>query len=78
MARRLDTFPRAQGHAKYPWDEWMDGSPWELVRGEDFDAKLPTLLSSARTQAKRRGGVVRTRTLTDGDRARLVLQFRTG
>lgn len=76
MARRLDTFPRAKGQAKYPWDEWMDGSPWELVRGEDFDAKLPTLLQIARTQAKRRGGGLRTRTLRDGEKERVVLQFR--
>ena len=76
MARRLDQFPRVKGNAKYPWDEWLDGSPWQLTPGEDFKAKVPTVLASARAQAKRRGGRVRTRTLMNGERETLVLQFR--
>jgi hypothetical protein len=34
MARRLEAFP-ASASTRYPWAEWPDGSPWELVRGED-------------------------------------------
>jgi hypothetical protein len=60
-----------------PWDEWLDGSPWQLTPGENFAAKVPTILASARAQAnRRRGGTVRTRTLMNGERETLVLQFR--
>jgi hypothetical protein len=78
MARRLEQFPRVQGNAKYPWDEWLDGSPWQLTPGEDIEAKRPTVLTSARAQAKRRGGNVRTRTLVNGGRETVVIQFRRG
>jgi hypothetical protein len=74
MARRLDTFPAATG-ARYPWDEWLDGSVWELVRGDDFHAKMTTFRSNAQIQAKRRGGRVRTKTVDAGGREGVALQF---
>lgn len=76
MARRLSQFPKAQGQRKYPWDEWLDGDPIELVPGEDFTAKTTTLIANARLQAKRRGGEVRTRVMGEGEQQRVVLQFR--
>jgi hypothetical protein len=37
MATRLESFcfigPRKR---RYPFDEWMDGSIWQITRGEDF------------------------------------------
>jgi hypothetical protein len=74
MARRLDTFPAASS-ARYPWDEWLDGSVWELVRGDDFHAKPTTFRSNAQTQAKRRGGRARTKAAETGGREAVVLQF---
>jgi hypothetical protein len=76
MPRKLERFPAATGAARYPWDELLDGNPWELVSGEDFTAKPRTLIQNARAQARRRGGTVRTRLFQNGDRASVVIQFR--
>jgi hypothetical protein len=74
MAKRLDTFPTPAG-ARYPWEEWLDGSVWELRQGQDFTAKLPTFRANAQTQAKKRGGVIRSRRVeVDGGEA-VVIQF---
>lgn len=37
MAERVDKMPPRMGGSKYPWDEWLDGSVWELIRGKDFE-----------------------------------------
>lgn len=76
MARTLETFPVPRGQMRYPWDEWLDGRVWELVAGEDFTAKVPTLKANAQLQAKKRNGRVRTRQLREGERQKVVLQFR--
>jgi hypothetical protein len=78
MPRKLDRFPSA-ATARYPWDQLLDGDPWELVAGEDFAAKPSTFIANARGQAKRRGGVLRTRLLQNGHgRTSVVIQFRSG
>jgi hypothetical protein len=77
VARRLDTFPPSRTR-RYPWDEWLNGDIWQLVPGEDFEAKTPTLVATARLQAKRLGGTVRTRSVSDQGRDSLVLQFVRG
>lgn len=75
MARRLDEFPAAAG-SRYPWDEWLDGSVWELVPGDDFTAKPATFRSIAQAQAKKRGGRIRTKAVEMDGRDALVIQFR--
>ncbi len=75
MPRKLEQFPAAAS-ARYPWDELLNGDPWELVSGEDFTAKPRTIVQAARAQAKRRGGTLRTRLFENGDRASVVIQFR--
>jgi hypothetical protein len=75
MPKTLDSFPRAATPA-VPWEQLMDGQVWQLTQGEDYAAKTNTVLANARTQAKRRGGKVRTRILNDGGRESLVIQFR--
>jgi hypothetical protein len=77
MPRKLEQFPAAAG-SRYPWDQLLDGSPWELVKGEDFQSRPQTLIGSARAQARRRGGSVRTRLFVESDRTVVVLQFRRG
>jgi hypothetical protein len=74
MPHKLERFP-SPATAVYPWDELLDGHPWELVAGEDFTSKPSTLVANARAQAKRRGGTLRTRLLQNGDRTSLVIQF---
>jgi hypothetical protein len=74
MARQLDSFPTPPTR-RYPWEEWLDGHVWELRRGEDFSAKPATVISNARSQAKRRGGIIRTRLGGELGREAIVLQF---
>ena len=44
MATRLDTFPGddARPPRRYPWNEWTDGSTWQIRRGEDYDPSHPS------------------------------------
>jgi hypothetical protein len=77
MARKLEDFPSRPSTARYPWDEWLDGSPWELVRGDDFQAKPTTFRANAQTQAKKRGGRVRSRAIDVDGREAVVIQFRS-
>lgn len=77
MARRVDTFPELPSQSRYPWQEWMDGSVWELIPGEDFKGNVRTFRSIALGQAKKRGGKVRTRHIkaAEGQPERLYVQF---
>jgi hypothetical protein len=75
MARKLDQFPLSNA-ARYPWDEYLDGSVWELTRGEDFDCSLRSIQGAARNQASRRNGSLRMRTRRANDgREVVVMQF---
>jgi hypothetical protein len=78
MAQTLDRFPSAGGQPRYPWEHWLDGQVWQLAKGDDYTSKAATVIANARTQAKRRGGAVRTRLLNEGGRQTVVLQFRKG
>jgi hypothetical protein len=81
MAKRVDTFPDLPSQSRYPWDEWLDGSVWELVLGEDFNGKPATFRSVAIVQAKKRHGRVKTRLLRakdPGEADRLYVQFEQG
>src|SRR6188472_2551521 len=76
VAQRIDRFPDAPVQSNYPWDEWFDGSVWELTPGEDFKGKPATFRASAVAQAERREGKVRTRKVLGEDgQERLYLQF---
>ncbi len=74
MARRLDAFPAPTG-ARYPWEEWLDGGVWELVRGADFTSKPSTFRATVQTQAKKRGGRARSKAVTVDGRDAVVIQF---
>jgi hypothetical protein len=76
VARILDSFPAIPSQSRHPWNEWLDGQVWQLEQGEDFGAKSKTFVANARSQAKKRGGKVRTRFLIEGGRESVVLQFR--
>ena len=75
MARRVEVFPALGARSQYPWDEWLDGSAWELEVGVDFKANTRTFRSSAITQAKKRGGKIRTRMLRDDGRELFYVQY---
>jgi hypothetical protein len=79
VARKIKEFPDAPVQSMYPWDDWFDGSVWELTPGEDFKGRPTTFRSSAIAQAARRNGTVRTRKITRSDGVeRLYLQFHPG
>lgn len=54
MARELETFEwptlgQRPGRAqKYPWDQWLNGKPWELEHGTDYTCKTTSILHAAK------------------------------
>lgn len=71
MPRVLDELPKqargGSGRAeKYPFDEWFDGNVYELVEGEDFEAKRSTLATVIHNAATKRDLIVATRNTQDG------------
>lgn len=72
MPRVLEELPRAARGAgsgrveKYPFDEWFDGNVYELVEGEDFEAKRSTLATVIHNAATKRDLIVATRMTQDG------------
>ena len=66
MAERVDAMP-AGGitRAKYPWDEWLDGSTWKLTRGTDFICSTSSMSTGAVQKGLRMGLKVETRMAGD-------------
>lgn len=68
MAKKLERYDFTRGGAhnvKYPWDEWLDGSTWQLMQGEDFKVKPTSIRAQAFVQARLRGMRVHTQ-IVDG------------
>lgn len=63
MAKKVKELPpSAMGTGGlYPWDEWLDGSAWELRQGEDFSVSVSSMKSQATIRAKKRGLGLHTR-----------------
>jgi hypothetical protein len=72
---KLDQFPSQPGRTSYDWDLLLDGSPWQLVAGQDFNGKANTFAVNARYQATKRGGKTRIRHFRNETPERLVIQF---
>src|SRR5580700_641754 len=77
MGRRLDTFPGElpPGRRKYPWDEWTDGSAWEIRRGEDYDVATENMRVNLHMKADSLYTKVRTRKFADDRGEGLIFQF---
>ncbi len=77
MARRLQKFPGGPtpGVRRYPWDEWTDGSAWEIRRGEDYDASTENMRVNLHMRADTLGMKVRTKKVRDQQGEGLVFQF---
>ena len=60
---------------KYPWSQWENGQPWEIVKGQDFHVSLHNMQVNLHTRASKDGKTVRTRTLSDGEVEKVVFQF---
>ena len=76
MAERLSgrKWPGRGSDGKYPWDEWLDGSTWQLTPGEDFTVEGAAFRAAVHQAAGRRGGHART-SMQNGH---LLLQFLPG
>jgi hypothetical protein len=74
--QKLDKFPEVVSASRYAWHEILDGSVYELARGEDFESKPATFISNARAQAKRRGGTARCRAVVRDGREFVLVQYR--
>jgi hypothetical protein len=77
VARRLDRFPeeRDREARRYPWDEWTDGSAWEIRRGGDYDVDTENMRVNLHLKAEARGMKVRTKKVRDENGEGLVFQF---
>lgn len=69
MADRIDTFTPGKGGAlpKYPWEDWTDGSPWRIHRGQDYDISTESMAAVVRNYARRVGLTVETKRSRDED-----------
>jgi hypothetical protein len=67
MARKLSEFPKPVRRAKYPWDQWLDGSVWELQAGEDYDTTTASMRASASRAAKELGRDIKTQIVRGED-----------
>jgi hypothetical protein len=78
MATRLDTFPGddARPPRRYPWDQWTDGSPWQIRRGEDYDVPTENMRVSLHMKADSLACKVRTHKFDDDHSEGLIFQFR--
>ena len=75
MAKELDVFPGGPTRGKYPWEDWLNGNPWELEPGEDFDIDLASMRAVASRAAKHAGKKLRSRVLhREGKPDALVIQ----
>ena len=75
MATRIDEFPPTTRNRKsiYPWDEWTDGSIWQVKEGEDFVSTPKTFIQGCYAHAKRHGIKVEVRSV--GDSGAVVFRF---
>lgn len=74
MATRLERFEFGRGYqSKYPWHQWLDGSIWKVVQGEDFTCKTPSMWTTLTNKAKKTGMKLQARIVDDNHA--VVFQF---
>lgn len=76
MAERIDRIAQ-HGRARYPWDEWLDGSAWRISRGVDFDCPVNSMASIIYQRAARGGLTVVVRQRDDSVELQVVSTERT-
>ena len=66
MATELSTFPKRRPPGqRYPWDEWTNGRPWQIMRGEDYDISTENMRTNLHMRASSIGRTVKTQKITD-------------
>ena len=67
MAEILEDFEFThRGSAKYPWDLWLDGQVWKIIRGTDYQCASASMRTAAFLAARTRNKNVRTNMIMDG------------
>lgn len=62
MATRLNKETLESGRkSQYDWDQWLDGSVWEAIEGEDYTCKQQSFVSQLYKAAYDRGKHVHVR-----------------
>ena len=61
--------------APYPLELWMDGSIWEIVRGEDFEGTPRHMQARLHHYASHRGYRVQTRCVYEPGRESVVFRY---
>lgn len=77
MAREMDEFEwplhhTRRSHSKYPWDQWLNGKPWELTHEVDYQVKTGNFITVSQAAAKKQQGEVKW--VRTGDKT-IVIQF---
>lgn len=79
MARRVERFEKdvqQEALRRYPWEQWCDGSIWEIRQGEDYDVPTENMRVNLHERAKQLGVVkVRTEKFSDEQGEGLRFQF---
>lgn len=76
MATQLNSFPGRRGpQGRYPWDEWTNGRPWRITRGEDYDVPTENMRVNLHMRASSMGRKVKTRKIADDQGEGLIFQF---
>jgi hypothetical protein len=80
MAEKLEEFPGGgiPTRAKYPWGEWLDGSPWLLRKGEDYLTNTDSFRAVANKAARDRDKKLKTRTIKDDEGEGIAIQALSG
>lgn len=75
MAKQLKKFTfKTQGGGIYPWDQWADGSIWEITRADVSDnTTLENFRVNLTTQSRRHG--MRCRSNMNTKEGTLTFQF---
>lgn len=73
MASKLSKyeFTTRGRHDLYPWDQWMDGSIWQVERGSDFHSDPESFRTGLHQKASKHNMKVRTQV----DSTSVVFQF---
>ena len=56
-----------RGSSKYPWNLWLDGQIWKLVRGTEYKCAAASMRTAAFLAARTRNKNVRTNMIMDGN-----------
>ena len=77
MARRVERFEKDVQEAprRYPWEQWCDGSIWEIRRGEDYDVPTENMRVNLHERTRQRVMKVRTEKFKDKRSEGLRFQF---